>query len=167
MFDSYADVVYKFSSFVLQNPTEAEDAVQEIFMKAFRSWDTFQGRADAKTWLLSIARNHLYDRLRKQQRERRLLRKALSEAQANDQRVYHPDIEMEELLLGLKLPYRQVIVLRYMHDMTIAEIAAVLGWSSVKVRTTLHRAVQTLRKQSQDKFSEFTANGKAGETYGV
>ncbi|RIV22752.1 hypothetical protein D2Q93_09235 [Alicyclobacillaceae bacterium I2511] len=34
------------------------------------------------------------------------------------------------------MPYKQVIVLRYMHDMTIAEIATVLGWSSVKVRTT-------------------------------
>ncbi|RIV22753.1 sigma-70 family RNA polymerase sigma factor [Alicyclobacillaceae bacterium I2511] len=88
LLDSYTNVGYKFSSFVLQNPTEAEDAVQKIFMKAFRSWDTFQGRADAKTWLLSIARNHLYDRLREQQRERRLLRKALLEAQTNDRREY-------------------------------------------------------------------------------
>lgn len=167
LFDTYADVVYRFSCHVLQNSTEAEDAVQEIFIKAFRSWDAFQGRSDAKTWLLSIARNHLYDRLRKQRREKRLLNEAASEAKADRQPIHHPDIEMEELLLGLKQSYRQVIMLRYIQDMSTEEIAVTLGWSSAKVRTTLHRAVQTLRKLTQGKYPQPTARGKAGDTYGI
>lgn len=169
LFESYADTVYRFSCCVLPNPTEAEDAVQEIFMRAFRSWDTFQGRSDAKTWLLSIARNYLYDRLRKQQREKQLLHEVASEAKVDRQLGFHPDIEMEELLLKLKLSYRQVLILRYVQDMTTEEIAVSLGWSPAKVRTNLHRAVKTLRKFTQGNHpqSTSTAKGKVGATYGI
>ena len=92
-------------------------------MKVFRAWDTFQGQANAKTWIFSIARNHLYDKLRKQKREQQLLREAASEVRTNDFATHHGDLEMVELLMGLKLPYRQVIVLRYMQDMTTEEVA--------------------------------------------
>lgn len=165
LFDAHADAVYRYACYVLRDSTEAEDAVQEIFIKVLRSWDQFQGQSNTKTWLWSITRNHLYDRLRKKKLDHRLLRQQMSVALLNAASAPLPDDhEIQELLMGLKLSYRQVLVLRYMQDLTTEEIAASLGWSHVKVRTTLHRAIKELRKRTQQSEPQRHVQWKAGES---
>lgn len=163
LFDLYADMVYRFSFYILKDAEEAEDAVQEIFIKVLRSWDQFEERSDPKTWLLSITRNHLYDKLRKMKRDRLLLQTVADESRVQPDSPPVTDVEMEELLLDLKLPYRQVVILRYMQDMTTEEVARVMGWSKAKVRTTLHRAIQTLRRRSRGITKYGSLEHKAGE----
>ncbi|MEO6443609.1 MAG: sigma-70 family RNA polymerase sigma factor [Gemmatimonadaceae bacterium] len=53
----YMDDVYRFALSLSRNPTDAEDLVQETFLRAFRSWHTFQPGSDARRWLFTICRN--------------------------------------------------------------------------------------------------------------
>ncbi|MCL6442200.1 MAG: RNA polymerase sigma factor [Alicyclobacillus sp.] len=165
LFDAYADAVYRYARYILRDSTEAEDAVQDIFIKVLRSWDQFQGRADPKTWLWTITRHHLYDRLRKRKADG-LLFMQLSNAIEEMVQVSQPhDLEIEELLLGLKLSYRQVLVLRYLEGMATEEIAAALGWSHAKVRTTLHRAIKELRHRTHQSMRKQSMHWKVGEPH--
>ncbi|QSO46080.1 RNA polymerase sigma factor [Alicyclobacillus mengziensis] len=65
LFDEYADSLYRYAKYSLPPDMDARDVVQEVFLRAFRSWHGFQGQSSAKTWLYQIARNHIYDLLRK------------------------------------------------------------------------------------------------------
>ena len=64
------DPVYRYLSTMLHNPAEAEDLTQDIFLKIFKSLDTFDRRANFQTWLISISRNLCIDHYRSVRKER-------------------------------------------------------------------------------------------------
>ena len=65
LFENYADRIYRLALGSLQNPAEAEDVVQETFIKAISHIDKFEGRANLGTWLYRVAYNASMDRLRR------------------------------------------------------------------------------------------------------
>lgn len=146
--------IYRFARFTLGDASNAYDVVQEVFLRAIRSWDTFRHDSNAKTWLLSIARNLIYDSIRK--------RKQWEKFAVRYEPPYVPDATLrvetamllEESLTALKTTYRQVFVLRHIENLSIQEAAAVLGWSEGKVRTTDHRAVAKLREVLEETIKE-------------
>lgn len=126
---------------------DAEDLVQEIFLRALRGWSRFQHRASARTWLWAICRNTLRQYYRERRRERaKLLRFAAhlapSPEEAGPEQSSH--IMLEEGLETLTRPQRQVFLLRVVQDLPSREVAELMRWPETRVRVTLYRAIKRL-----------------------
>ena len=129
----------------LQDQALAQDAVQETFLKAYRSMDLFRGDSSEKTWLIRIAVNTCRDLRRSSYfrlTDRRYTPDMLPEASA-------PFEEKDEsiVLSVMKLPIklREVILLHYYQEMTTVDIAHSLGLSQSAVSGRLKRARDKLR----------------------
>lgn len=154
-------------------PTEADalDAIQDAFLSAFRSLDSFDGRSKLSTWLHQITVNACLMRLRTRRRRPETSIEALLPTfrtdghQTNPQKQWdaHPisGIVSQELgsLIRSKLrelpdSYRVVLVLRDVQGLDTDATATVLGITSDAVRTRLHRARQALKTLLDPFFTE-------------
>ncbi len=148
----YQSAVYNMASRMLGDPTEAEDAAQEVFVRAWNQLHTFQIDRRFSTWLLSIASHHCIDMLRRRKPSAPLDGVALyvqSDEPEPDELVLRD--EQREMVQGLinALPekYRAVTLLRYYGDLSYDEIAKATGLSESAVKTQLHRARRMLAGQ--------------------
>lgn len=144
LFDLYADKVYEFAKYRLHHRTEAEDVVQEVFLRVLRHWNGVQNQSDPKVWLWSVARNCIRDAQRSRYRNR--------EHPVEDIDTWGPTargsdslVEVEDVLRALPEKHREVVFLRLLEDLSTEQTAKILGCSSGRVRATLHRAKKTLR----------------------
>lgn len=146
LYELYSNDIYRYARLSLGHSSDAYDAVQEVFVRAFRTWSTYRRDANEKTWLMSIARNYIVDLYRK----RRTEKKFLSTYDPPEEPVPSDSaeilVEVEEALSQLKQEYRQTIILRYIENLSMKDTAQCLGWSETKVTTTTHRAMTKLRK---------------------
>ena len=145
LYDLYRHDIYRFARYTLGDEASAYDVVQEVFIRAIRSWDRFRQEANAKTWLLSIARNYMYDSIRKRKKWEQFAARYDPPPQPDFVQSVEDSLILEQALATLKDTYRQVLVLRHIEHLSVAESAGVLGWSEGKVRTTDYRAMATLR----------------------
>lgn len=129
----------------LRDRALAEDAVQETFLKAYRSLASFRGECSEKTWLMKIAINTCCD-LRRAHRLRRIDPCRIPDLLPQ---TAEPFTQAEEALVTqvMRLPrkLREVILLYYYQDMTVTEIAVSLGISQSSVSGRLKRAREKLR----------------------
>ena len=151
--DIHGPRMYLLAVSMLGNREDAQDAVQETFVGAFRGLRGFQGRSTVKTWLTRILMNNVADL-----RRRRHLRKTLPFDEAAEQLGASParrvtetgraDMRMDIAAVVGRLPeeHRTVIVLREMQGMTYEEIAAALGVPRGTVESRLFRARQKLKE---------------------
>lgn len=159
--------LYRVARSVLDDDAEAEDVVQEAYVRALTHLDGFRGEAQLSTWLTKIALNEALGRLR-----RRRTTVALKDLDAiNDQGearvIYLPSARqdsdpetaaaraevrrlLERAVDQLPASFRMVFVLRDIEEMSIEETATQLGLRPETVKTRLHRARRLLR-QSLDK----------------
>jgi RNA polymerase sigma-70 factor (ECF subfamily) len=150
--DLYQRSVYSLAYRMLGNATDAEDAAQEAFLRAFRSLGGYDASRAFSTWILSIAAHYCIDRIRR----RRMTEVSLDAvaplrwnppAQADPEARVDRAADAERVRAGLAaLPedYRAVVILRYWHDMGYGEIAAILGESESAIKSRLHRARRRL-----------------------
>jgi RNA polymerase sigma-70 factor (ECF subfamily) len=120
----------------------AREAVDEALARALERWDRVRTMASPGGWAYRVTLNCLHRRHRRSTMERRLLRRELVAAQ-----VPAPAGEIWDVVRQLSLRQRSVVVLRYVGDLTEAEIADVLGVRRSTVSTTLtnaHRALAGL-----------------------
>lgn len=149
LLDHAGDVLYGFIyARVGGDAAAAEDIVQETFLEAVRSAHTFRGDAALRTWLCAIARRRLaryYEAERRQELSQSGLR--LVEDDPADESA---DIERRDEIvraLGTLPPlHRQVLVLKYLDDRSVEDIAAEVGRSRVQVQSLLQRARTGLRR---------------------
>ena len=131
---------------VLRDRQQAEDAVQETFLKAYRAMDGFRGGSSGKTWLVTIAMNTCRDMRRSawlRYVDRRVTPEDLPEA------ILPPEEDDRELTVRvMQLPpkLREVVVLYYYQDMNVVEIAKSLHLAQSTVSTRLMRAREKLRE---------------------
>jgi RNA polymerase sigma-70 factor (ECF subfamily) len=155
-------VLFRTARAILKDDAEAEDALQEAYLHAYRSISKFRGDARLSTWLIRIVANEAFARLRKQVRRAAILplhpdddeaapETAATEAPAMDR----PDnatlrAEMRHLLEAridaLPDAYRVVFVLRAVEELSVEETAASLGIAEATVRTRFFRARSLLRE---------------------
>lgn len=148
LFEEYGDAVYRYARFTLGNQAEAEDAVQDIFLNIFRGWSRFEHRSSAKTWLWKIASNHIKRTLRDRKYHNSAVY-AVPEMAIEPNRSVDFIIDLERDLMVLTPSQRQVFYYRIIQDMSSAETASALGWTEVRVRVTLYRALGRLRNEIQ------------------
>ncbi|MFD1673327.1 RNA polymerase sigma factor [Alicyclobacillus fodiniaquatilis] len=146
LFEKYGDEVYQYVRYTLGDAIQAEDVVQEIFLRALQAWPRFEHRSSSRTWLWSIVRNYLSDVLRRKKRNKRFTEIDL-EIMADTLSVSDSfaSVELDSVLQSVPAVYRQVIILRIIQDKTSKEVAELLGWTENKVRVTLHRALKKLQ----------------------
>jgi len=150
--------LYRLARGIVGRAGEAEDVVQEAYVRAFRNLQTFRGDSALSTWLSRIVINEALGRLRKAKREGRAA--ALQAAQAEiiqfpgnagddpertmaQRQILHL---VEEATDRLPAPFRAVFVARVIEGLSIEETAELLGIKPETVKTRLHRARQMVRK---------------------
>ena len=160
--------VYRVARAILGNDTEAEDVMQETYVRAYMHLEQFENRAKFSTWLTKIAVHEALARVRKASREESLD----TEAGAETARRHEPVSKTrtpEEQLLGkqmhllleaamdtLPLAYRSVFVMREVEELSTAETAEALEVSEEVVKTRLHRARAMLQSELQSRFGMTT-----------
>lgn len=159
----YNQKLYRVARSILKDDAEAEDAVQEAYLLAYRAMGKFRGDAKLSTWLVRIAVNESIARLRKRKRTAEVIRldgeaepdSETAEAnmdEATPEQPEHAAIRAQaRRLLEAKIDelpdaFRTVFVLRAVEEMTVEEAAAVLAIPEATVRTRFFRAKGLLRE---------------------
>ncbi|MCH1624593.1 RNA polymerase sigma factor [Ferdinandcohnia quinoae] len=151
-YEQYSDSLFKYICMMTRDYQEAQDLTQETFIKAYNKYEFFEGRANVKTWLFSIAHNVTVDFLRKRKPLRMI--EVLFQAMKDHSPLPEDIIEMNDSIrelykaLGnMKASYREVIILRKIKEFSIQETSQILNWPESKVKITLHRALPVLEQQ--------------------
>ncbi len=154
----YGERIYRTVRGMVGTHEDADDIVQETFLKAYKNIDSFRGEADIGTWLTRIALNLTYTKTRR--------KKLFSDNPVDDyvDRISSntdlPEVTVEEnerrmmVENGLKtLPEKQraVFVLRMYEEMKFKEIAALMGTTESASRANFHQALTKLKKFVSEK----------------
>jgi RNA polymerase sigma-70 factor (ECF subfamily) len=158
----YENKIFRLAQHVTQNREDAEDVLQETFMKAYEHLDQFQGNSKFYTWIVRIAVNQALMKLRRRKTDRSV---SLDETiDTGDDTVVReiagwdedPEARYGREELGqilntavesLEPPYRSVFVLRDIDELSTEETAEVLGLSVPAVKSRLLRARLQLREK--------------------
>ena len=145
----YEESLLRMCFACLNDAALAEDAVQETFLKAYRTLDRFRGDAEEKTWLLRIAINTCRD-LRRSAWFRHVDRKVTLDGlgePASAQEWSEWDDTLTRAVMGLKPKYREAVLLCCYQGLTGQEAASVLKISRSAVMNRLRQAKAILRKE--------------------
>ena len=159
LYDRYFDRLYSLVfNQVDRNRDIAEDIVQETFLAALKSAKGFKGRSSAYTWLCSIAYHKVADHYRRQSRERKRMVSGIDVDTVDDVenpgRQPQPDSLIEsaetrqvvnEALAKLPWDYRQVLILKYVEEMSVLEIGQIMDRSPKSIEGLLARSRKALQ----------------------
>jgi RNA polymerase sigma-70 factor (ECF subfamily) len=163
----YQRKIYRLAKHITQNDEDAEDVLQETFLKAYEHLDTFHGDSKFYTWIVRIAVNEALMKLRKRKGDRtvsldepvdtgeEMVAREIAVWEDNPEQRYSRE-EMREILdravEGLKPDFRTVFVLRDIEELSTEETAGTLGISIPAVKSRLLRARLALRERLTRQF---------------
>lgn len=159
LYDMYVVRIYRFVYFKINNKEDAEDITSEVFLKAWNYLITGnQKKIDSLSGLLySIARNAVIDAYRERARhplfsiEYLLAEKESHTSPVIDDLQAKGEVEiLYKAIQKMKQEYREIILLRYIEQLSLKEISDMLGKSMVGVRVLLHRAVKKLKELTDE-----------------
>jgi RNA polymerase sigma-70 factor (ECF subfamily) len=151
---TYREPIFRLAISLLDDPAEADEATQDAFVAAIDRLHTFRGEASFTTWLYAIALNVCRGRLRKRRGRERLLGVLQSLFRAERDSVEPPEQAVIQRETGAALRQaidtlderqREVIILRYYHELRLEDIAQIAGVSDRTIRNRLHSAHERLR----------------------
>ena len=161
--------VFRIAQHITQNREDAEDVVQDAFLKAFTNLGQFQGQSKFYTWLVRIAVNEALMRLRRRRPERMVsldedintgedtIPREVADWSPNPEQLYNQS-ELREILQktvqGLPPSFRTVFVLRDVEGLSTEETADALGLSIPAVKSRLLRARLQLRERLAKYFKK-------------
>jgi len=159
--DKYKGPVMNLAWRMLNDPTEAEDLAQNVFIQVYRSADRYRASSKFSTWLFTIARNLCLNELRRRSRHRAqsLDSSAQTEAdetplQVEDPRLMGPtesalhselNSKIEEALQALPENQRTAVLLCRQEDLSYEDMAEIMGTSVSAVKSIIHRGRETLK----------------------
>jgi len=166
----HTQLIYRTLMAILGNATDAQDAMQDTLLSAFKHISGFQGRAKFSTWLVSIARNTALQRLRSRKNV-----ESLDQSEYEEDRDFRPrqvrawqdnpeqcfsKSEIRQLvekgILALPPKFRVVVMLRDIEQLSTDEVARQLGLSVPAVKTRLLRGRLMLREWLSPHFTTST-----------
>jgi len=151
----HLDAAYTFARYMLRDAHDAQDAVQDASLRAYRHFNTLRG-GNARAWFLVIVRNVCRSQQRRTRSEERL---TTSSEVAGDERAVEPiatdaaalrESDMTAIrraVAALPAEFREVVVLRELNDLSYAEISKVVGIPIGTVMSRLARARRTLAQR--------------------
>jgi RNA polymerase sigma-70 factor (ECF subfamily) len=163
----YQRKIYRLAKNITRNDEDAEDVLQEAFLKAYEHLDKFEGHSKFYTWIVRIAVNEALMKLRKRRGDREVsldeplglgeeeVKREIAVWEDNPEQRYSRE-EMQDILNeavdGLKEDFRTVFVLRDIEELSTEETAEVLKISIPAVKSRLLRARLALREKLTRKF---------------
>ena len=168
--------LYRAAWSIVKNHADAEDIVQEAYMKAFSTLNSYSGKASLTTWLTRIVINQSIDYLRRRNRRMDRYQRAnvtdienykLQQSEQEDKSLLSPESSLivQEVATRLKLAigalpenFRTVFVLRDIEGMSVSETAEALDLKEATVKSRLFRARQSLRKDLAPELQAVLSN---------
>src|SRR5579862_8269604 len=163
----YERKIYRLAKHITKNDEDAEDVLQDTFLKAFEHLDGFQGNSKFYTWIVRIAVNEALMKLRKRKGDRtvpldepvdtgeEMVAREIAVWEDNPEDRYSRE-EMQEILdqavQSLKPDFRTVFILRDIEELSTEETAETLGISIPAVKSRLLRARLALREKLTRQF---------------
>jgi RNA polymerase sigma-70 factor (ECF subfamily) len=154
--------LYRTARSITQNDADAEDAVQQAYIRAYEALPGFRGASALRTWLTRIVINEALERLRKRKRELQTFQSEnVIDLESHRDMIYDPAADetperaamrqqtrklLERKIDELPSAFRSVFVMRALEEMSVEETAACLGIEEVTVRTRFFRARRMLRE---------------------
>jgi len=151
---SHQQDVYRLALSILDDSDEADDVTQEVFVSALRALESFHGNASFKTWLFSITINVCRTRLQRHKNRGRLQQILQSLFHLHGEQVHCPEEEAVQTesdaalwraIHALDDKHRIPIILRYYHDMPVADIAGMFRVPVGTIHSRLNHARERLR----------------------
>ncbi len=163
LLEEHGRKIYNLGLRLCGSQPEAEDLVQETFLQAFRKWEKFEERSEPSTWLYTIAARTCRRRHRKRSGEPSRLEsltellpsgesdmpdlRGLREGPFDERLRREAQEAVDRALPGLPLAFRLPLVLKEIAELSMAEVASVLGLKEATVKTRVHRARLALRRE--------------------
>lgn len=145
-YDKYRDMLYRVAFSNLKNKADAEDAVQEVFIRILRHNPVFKNEEHEKAWMIRTVINICKDMLKSAWNKNTI---SLDEVpQQEKEHFYLPYLEPDETLwvvMGLPEHYRNALYLFYYEDYSIQEISDILSIPASTVKTHLHRGREAVK----------------------
>jgi RNA polymerase sigma-70 factor (ECF subfamily) len=155
----HLDAAFNLARWLTHDSRDAEDVVQEAYLRAYQFFDSFHGE-DGRSWMLAIVRNTFYSEYRRKQgrAQDRPFDENAGEQQAgsNGDDSSEPEAALQRkdearsvnrALAGLPVEFREVLVLRELEDMSYRQIAVIVGVPMGTVMSRLSRARKLLSEQ--------------------
>ena len=140
----YQNMVYRIALHYFGNSQDAEDAVQEVFLRLYTAEKSFESPEHLRRWLIRVTVNVCRDVLRSPWRRRRVSLEELPEEPVFDQ---PEQAALYREVMALPEKYRTVLNLFYYEELSVKEIGELLGLRTSAVTTRLHRARARLKEQ--------------------
>jgi RNA polymerase sigma-70 factor (ECF subfamily) len=151
--ERHSRAVFRLAFRITGNESDAEDVVQESFLRAWRQLHRYEARAGFGTWMYRIASNYALDlvRARRRRSSEELVEGTLafaSDGPLPDRLAFSAEVRrrLETVMATLTPQERLAFTLRHMEGQSIEEIGAVLGTAANATKNSIFRAVQKLRK---------------------
>lgn len=154
IYKTYFHDVYRYALSLCQNESQAQDLVSETYLKAIQALP--EDYMEVRAWLFRVCRNCFIDQQRKKKRWRMLSLEHVQgwlTTQEDGASIAFQQQEKEQLhllILQLKQPYREVLLLYYLAQYSIQETAQILHIQEGSVKTRLHRGRELLRIQLEE-----------------
>src|SRR5262249_21825372 len=143
LLNRYETKVFRMALTFLKDPARAEDVTQEIFLKLWQALPDYDGRASPGTWLYAIARNTCLSTSRSDSYRKTVPLDECHEPAAPGSALI-TDMELSQCVDRLPEIQRTVIILFYLQERSVDEVARMLGMPEGTVKSHLHRARQAL-----------------------
>jgi len=151
LYEEHFDKIYRYVALKIGDQMEAEDLTQQVFIKALQSISSFKWKGiPFSAWLFRIARNQVVDYVRKKKRQATVpLDESLAGSEIDPQLAAERKLEIEQLLLATKKlteAQHEVLSLRFTSELSVGEVAKIMGKSQGAVKALQHSAIVALRK---------------------
>lgn len=154
LYDTYGDMLFRLAYSIMLNQADAEDAVQDIFIKIIGRIPEFTSSSQEKAWITKVLANHCKDMLRKRKLRLYTPLEEVLEQSGHGLSVPGPEdnggTELFQMVLSLGEKYREPLILHYFEGFSIEEVSEILsvGQSAVKMR--LSRGREMIRKKMEE-----------------
>ena len=142
-YSKYADMLYRLAFSYMKQQEDAEDIVQEVFVKYFCGLHLPMSKEQEKAWFIRVTINQCHDALRKRSYRRYDALEAVKEVVGTEDT---PD-ELFDVLEKLPEKYKDVIILHYLEEYSVEEISKMLGLSLSAVKMRLKRGREFLKEE--------------------
>jgi RNA polymerase sigma-70 factor, ECF subfamily len=163
----YQNKIFRLAQHITQNREDAEDVLQETFLKGYEHLDQFQGNSKFYTWIVRIAVNQALMKLRRRKNDKSvsldetidtgedtMVREIAAWDEDPEERLSREELGdiLNTAIDSLEAPYRSVFVLRDIEELSTEETAEALGLSVPAVKSRLLRARLQLREKLTRQF---------------
>ncbi|MEK7727984.1 MAG: RNA polymerase sigma factor [candidate division KSB1 bacterium] len=173
LLEKHGGLIYSLGQRMCGSHEGAQDLVQETFLRAFKSWHQFEGRADPATWLYKIAvracqrlkrpragqPQHMlaFDELLPESEKEIVTLADAAETPLEEVMRHEAYAHVEQALAQLPAEFRLALVLKEIADFSVAEVARILNLKEATVKTRVHRGRLLLRKTLAEKLPKRAA----------